>query len=97
VSGLLFSAFKALGPGASRREIAQVAAALHESGDEEAGRLLNCAIWTDGHNPDLWDRCVEIAEEAGAGPFVALDLVMAFSNPEGFARLVRTESAEVAN
>jgi hypothetical protein len=41
MSGLLFNAFRALGPGATRREIAQVAAALRESGDEDVGRLLN--------------------------------------------------------
>jgi hypothetical protein len=44
MSALLLSAFKALGPGPTRREIATVASALRESGDEDVGRLLNGGI-----------------------------------------------------
>jgi hypothetical protein len=40
LSALLFNAFKALGPGPQRREIATVAKALRESGDEEVQALL---------------------------------------------------------
>jgi len=45
---------------------------------------------------ELWDRCVAIGDEAGAGGFVALDLVMAYQNPRGVAKLVRNE-AKVAD
>jgi hypothetical protein len=83
VSTLLFNAFRALGSGATRREIATVASALRESGDEEVGQLLDY----ESH-PEEWVRCGEIAEEAGARGFVALDLALAFHNPEGFAKLI---------
>jgi hypothetical protein len=86
VSALLFNAFRALGPGAPRREIATVARALRESGDQEVGPLLNYE-----ENPELWDRSCAIADDAGAFGFVALDLAVAFHNPEWFAGLVRGE------
>ena len=86
MSALLLNAFKALGSAANRREIGLVAAALRESGDEEVGPLLDYA-----NNPELWDRCEAIADEAGAYGFVALDLAVAFHNPEAFAKLVRGE------
>jgi len=82
VSSLLFNAFRALGPAATRREIATAAAALRESGDEEADGLLTA----DDPGP-----LNAIAYETGAYRFVALDLVMAYRNPEGFATLVRAE------
>jgi hypothetical protein len=82
VSALLFNAFKALGPAATRREIALVAAALRDSGDEEAAALLSAANL---------DPLYAIADEARAYGFVALDLVMAYRNPQGFATLVRAE------
>lgn len=86
MSALLPNAFKALGPAPTRREIATVASALRESGDEDVGRLLNYE-----ENPQGWDRCCAIADEAGAHGFVALDLAVAFHNPRWFARLVRGE------
>jgi len=43
VSALLLNAFRALGSGPSRREIALVAKALRESGDVEVGPLLDYA------------------------------------------------------
>jgi Ribbon-helix-helix protein, copG family len=86
VSALLYNALRALGPGPTRREVAQVAAALRESGDGEVGPLLNYE-----ENPELWDRCCAIADDAGAYGFVALDLAVAFHNPEWFAGLVRGE------
>jgi hypothetical protein len=86
VSARLLNAFKALGPGPTRREIATVASALRESGDEQVGRLLNYE-----EHPQDWDRCCAIADEAGAYAFVALDLAVAFHNPEWFAGLVRGE------
>jgi hypothetical protein len=79
VSGLLFNAFKALGPAATRREIALVAVALRDSGYEEADALL----WAAELDP-----LYAIADQAGAYGFVALDLVMAYRNPRAFDRLV---------
>ena len=58
-----------------------MAAALRESGDQEVGPLLNYK-----ENPELWDQCVEIADQAGAFGFVALDLAVAFHNPAASAR-----------
>jgi hypothetical protein len=62
-------------------KIGLVATALRESGDEEVGPLLDYE-----NNPKLWNRCKAIADEAGAYGFVALDLAVAFHNPEAFAR-----------
>jgi hypothetical protein len=87
VSALLFNAFRALGPAAKRREVAQVAAALRVSGDEGVARLLN---YED--DQEAWDRCVAIADEAGAYGFVALDLALAYHNPRAFDRLVSGEA-----
>ncbi len=80
MSALLFDAFRALGSGPTRREVAQVAAALRESGDEGVGRLLD-----DPH------QRVAIADDAGAYGFVALDLAVAFHSPGAFAELVDDE------
>jgi hypothetical protein len=69
VSGLLLNAFRALGPGPRRREVALVATALRGSGDaDEVGRLLNYE-----ENPGDWGRCCEIADEAGASGFVRIE------------------------
>ena len=91
MSALLLNAFKVLGSGPSRREIALVAKALRESGDVEVGPLLDYA-----NNRDLWERCIALADEAGAYGFVALDLALAFHNPEAFAKLVRGEDDHLA-
>lgn len=87
MSALLLNAFKALGPAATRREIALVATALRDSGDEDGGPLLD-----HESNPEGWGRCCAIADEAGAYGFVALDLAVAFHNPRAFARLVSGEA-----
>lgn len=71
MSALLLNAFKALGPAATRREIALVATALRDSGDEDGGPLLD-----HESNPEGWGRCCAIADEAGAYGFVALDLAV---------------------
>jgi hypothetical protein len=76
MTALLFNALRALGPGPTRREIALVATALGESGDQDVGPLLDYA-----NNPEGWGRCVAMADEAGAHGFVALDLAHAFHNP----------------
>lgn len=88
MSGLLLNAFRALGPGATRREIASVAAALRNSGDEEVEGLLG--------DCEGWERLEAIADEGGAYGLVALDLVMAFRNPEGFAKLVRDQDEHLS-
>jgi hypothetical protein len=53
------------------------------SGDGEVGPMLDYE-----NNPDLWKRTDELAEEAGSSGFVALDLAVAFHNPEVFAKLI---------
>ena len=88
MSELLFNAFRALGPGPSRREVARVAQALRESGDREVGYLLDYA-----HNPEFWARCTAIADEAGAFGFLALDLALAYHNPANFAALIAEPEA----
>jgi hypothetical protein len=75
MSELVFSAFQALGMGPSKREIALVAKAIRESDDEEA-----LALFRVGSEPEpVFDHVAcaavtEIAERAGAGGLVALDL-----------------------
>ena len=88
MSALLFNAFKVLGSGPTRREVVSVAAALRESGDEVVGPLLDYA-----NRAELWDRCEAIADEADAYGFVALDLAVAFHNPEAFAKLIAEPEA----
>lgn len=90
MSALRLHAFRALGPGPTRREIALVATALRDSGDEDVGPLLDYTS-----NPAGWDRCVAMSDEAGAYGFVALDLALAFHNPAHFATLI-PEGAEDA-
>jgi hypothetical protein len=83
VSALLFNAFRALGPGPTRREVALVAQALRESGDADVGPLLDY-----DNEPKLYKRCEEMAEQAGSYEIVALDLALAFHNPAHFAALI---------
>ena len=73
MSGLVFNAFRALGPTATRREIATVAKALRESGDEEVLALFR-PPGGEYFDHEACAAVTEIAEEAGAGGFVALDL-----------------------
>jgi hypothetical protein len=63
VSALLFDALRALGPPATRREIATLAEALRKTGDEEVQALLGA--WP---GRESWDWLVAIAAEAGALP-----------------------------
>jgi hypothetical protein len=76
VSELLVAAFKALGPGPTRHELGLVSTAGRESGDREALALWETPEYREGYN-----RLVEIAEEAGAGALVALDLYCEVSDP----------------
>lgn len=77
MNDLVFTAFQALGPAATRREVALVAKALRETGDEEVLGLFGAG--TDPEPDAAFDReaCAAvtgIAERAGVGGFVALDL-----------------------
>jgi hypothetical protein len=88
VSSLLFNAFRALGPGPTRREVALVAQALRESGEADVGPLLNYE-----NEPELYKRCEEMPLEAGSYEIVALDLALAFHNPAHFASLIAEPDA----
>lgn len=88
MSALLFNAFRAVGAAATAQEIASVAQALHQSGDQKVGTLLDYVSKREG-----WRRCVAMADEAGASGFVALDLAVAYHNPRHFARYVDHEQA----
>lgn len=71
MSDLVFAAFRALGMAATKREIALVAKALRESGDKEALALPEP---DPAFDREAYASVTEIAERAGAGGFVALDL-----------------------
>ena len=77
MSDLVFTAFQALGPAATRREVALVAKALRERGDEEVLGLFGAGTEPEPDAAFDHEACAavaEIAERAGAGGFVALDL-----------------------
>jgi hypothetical protein len=73
VSDLVLMAFRALGDGPTWRELELVADAIRESGDAQALALFEG--W------DTFDALVAVAEEAGAGGLVALDLLTDVLNP----------------
>jgi hypothetical protein len=83
VSDLLLSAFRALGNAPSYREITLVANALRASQDAGACELLGA--WPPGD--EGWDRLVLVADAAGAGGLVALDLATEFQSPGTFETL----------
>ena len=72
---LLSRAFAALGPGATAREIELVADTLRTAGDDHVLGMLETAAedWR------AFEALCQIAEEAGASGFVALDLATAVS------------------
>jgi hypothetical protein len=81
-------AFKALGTNPARREIAQVARALRESGDDEVRQLVNpppAIMFADPESVpfdrEAFDRVRLVAESVGVGRYVALDLYTAVVNP----------------
>jgi hypothetical protein len=81
-------AFRALGTNAARREIAQVAQALRESGDDEVRALFNpppaVMLVDPGSVPfdhAAMARVALVAESVGVGHGVALDLYTAVVNP----------------
>jgi hypothetical protein len=80
VTELLHAAFHALGPAATRREVALVAQALRESGDDATLAMFRPL---DGAYFDR-ESCAavtEVAERAGAGGFVGLDVYTAVIRP----------------
>ena len=81
---LLTAAFKALGMAPSRRELGLVCDAIRASGDK-----ASLGLWDDtdarGFAPGF-DRLVEIAEEAGAGFYVALDVWSEVGSPGSVSR-----------
>jgi hypothetical protein len=78
VTPLLTKAFEALGPGASMHEIKLVADIVRVSGDDETLRVLTEAARYGA----AWEKLAAFSEEVGAGPFVALDLVVAAAGGE---------------
>ena len=75
MSELLTKAFRALGADANAREIELVADTLRTAGDEHVLGMLEKAAedWR------AFEALCQIAEEAGASGFVALDLATAVS------------------
>jgi hypothetical protein len=86
---LLRKALEALGPGASKHEIKRVADTLRASGDAETLELLRRA----SEDRAAWEKLADFSEEIGAGPLVALDLVVAAA---GGTLLRRSRSEEAA-
>jgi hypothetical protein len=81
VSELVFAAFEALGPAATRRDVARVAEALRATGDPDVFDLFG---QPDPDGPFDREACravAEIAVRAGAGGLVALDLYSEFVRP----------------
>ena len=77
MSQMVFAAFRALGPAATKREIELVAKAIRASGDRQALELFGTGLEPDRDPPFDREACravTEIAERAGAGGLVALDL-----------------------
>ena len=72
MSALVASAFRALGTGPSRHELALVADALRDSSDQQALELLNAAA----ENREAFHRLAYVADAAGSSGFVALDLLV---------------------
>ena len=84
MTAMLTAAFKALGMAPSRRELGLVCDAIRASGDQDS-----LGLWGDtddrGFGPGF-DRLVEIAEDAGAGFYVALDVWSEVSSPGSVSR-----------
>jgi hypothetical protein len=76
MSELVKAAFGALGAGPTGRELEMVAAALRDSDDE-----LVASLFDEPDYGPAYKRLSEIAVEAGAGGFVALDLYVEIVNP----------------
>lgn len=87
---MLAAAFRALGSAARPDEVVLVANALRASDDDETKALLDAAA--HAFKSPEYERVRQIAEETGAGPFVALDLVCEFRSPGNLRR--KDNSAE---
>ena len=86
MSQLVFRAFQAIGPPGPeyRREVALVAKAIRESGDEEALALFGVGAEPDPDpvfDREAFARVTEVADHAGADGLTALDLYTAVVNP----------------
>ena len=84
MSELVFAAFRALGMALTGRELALVARAIRESGDEKALALFGAragARTGPRFRPRACAAIAEVAERAGAGGLVALDLYTEVTNP----------------
>jgi hypothetical protein len=88
MSQLVVSAFRALGPAPSARELELVAKALRKSGDSDLLAMFAAAADGVGRSDDheAYDAVVALADTAGAGPFTALDLIAEMSNPGSHTR-----------
>ena len=64
MSDLVFTAFQALGPAATRREVALVAKALRERGDEEVLGLFGAGTEPEPDAAFDHDACAAVAEIA---------------------------------
>ena len=81
MSEIVFAAFEALGVAATRRDVARVARALRATGDADVFALFG---EPDPDAPFDHEACAavgEIADRAGAGRLVALDLYTEFLRP----------------
>jgi hypothetical protein len=81
VSELVFAAFKALGMGANKREVALVAKALRATGDADVFALFGQPDPDAPFDREACAAVAEIAVRAGAGGLVALDLYTEFIRP----------------
>jgi hypothetical protein len=81
VSELVFAAFKALGMAATRRDVARVAKALRETGDADVFALFGEPDPDGAFDREACAAVAEIANRAGAGGLVALDLYTEFVRP----------------
>ena len=81
MSGLVFAAFRALGPAATRRDVARVAAALRATGDDEMFDLFGQPDPDAQFDHEAYRAVAEIAVRAGAGGLVGLDLYSEFVRP----------------
>jgi hypothetical protein len=78
---LLARAFGALGDGPTYEEMELVARTLRNSGDQALLDAFSDAVLA-GDDRETLEVIYQLANRAGAGPFVALDLLVAVTNPE---------------
>ncbi len=81
MSDLVFAAFRALGPAARQHEIDRVARALRATQDDEVFALFGQPDFEAPFDHEASAAVAEIAERAGAGRLVALDIYTEFIRP----------------